>query len=108
MGVRVYIFNGDFTRKKLDNRSQCAYFMGYKSNIVVIIYYKPNQTKYIHRYHNIWFHEYNFRISTEENHTPRYLFLQQDTESIMYNSDFLNLVPCELDLKFTTFCDFLY
>ena len=42
--------------------------------------------------------EYNSFISIENKHTPGYLLLKQDPESLVHNSDLLNFIPCELDL----------
>ena len=62
-GVRVYIINGRATRKKLDDRSDRGYFMGYATTAVVILYWKPAQPFIIHRDHHVWFYEYNSRLS---------------------------------------------
>ena len=51
------------------------------------------------------FGEYNYGLSIEENNAPVYLILQQYAESFIHNSDLLNLVPCEIDLTSTPFCD---
>ena len=52
-----------------------------------------------------WFDEYNYRLSIEDKYTPGYLPLQQYPESLICNSDLLNLIPCEVDLTSTTFSD---
>ena len=62
-GARVYIINGRATRKKLDDRSHRGYFMGYAATTGVILYWKPDQPIIIHRSHNVWFDEYNYRLS---------------------------------------------
>ena len=55
--------------------------------------------------HNVWFDEYNSRISIEEKHTLGYLLLRQYHESHVHNSYLLNFIKCELDLIPTLFCD---
>ena len=57
----------------------------------------------IHRYHHVWFDEYNYRLSIEDKHTPGSLLLRQDPEGHIHDSDLLNLIPCELDLTSTPF-----
>ena len=52
----------------------------------------------IHRDHNYWFDEYNYRLSREEKSTPISLLSQKYPKSILHNSDLLILIPCELDL----------
>ena len=79
--------------------------MEYLSATVFIIYCKPEQTYYIHRDHHDWFDEYNYRIYTEDKDTPVSLLLQQYPEILISNSDFLNLIPCKLDIIYTPFCD---
>ena len=54
--------------------------MGYAANTGVIIYWKPDQLFVIHRYHHVWFDEYNSHLSIEDKHTPGSLLLQQDPE----------------------------
>ena len=71
----------------------------------VIIYWKPDQHFVINRAHHVWFDEYNPFISIEDTHTPCSLLIQQDPESYAHNSYPLNLIPCELDLTSTPFCD---
>ena len=104
-GGIVYIINGRVTRNKLGDRSHHGYFMGYEATTGVIIYCNLYQTFVIYRAHHFWFDEYNSHISIEENHTPGSLLLQQDPESHFHNSDLLNLIPCEIDIISTTFCD---
>ena len=77
--------------------------MGCASTTGVIIYCKPDQIFVIHRSHNIWFDEYNPRLSIEDKHTPGSLLLQQYPERFIHNSDLLNLIPCELDITSTPF-----
>ena len=79
--------------------------MVYSAIIGVILYWKPYQTFFIHRAHHVWFNEYNYLLSIEYKHNPGYLLLQQYPESNIHNSDLLNLITCELDLKSTPFCD---
>ena len=55
--------------------------------------------------HHVWFDEYNSRLSGEDKHTPGSLLLQQDPENHIHNSDLLNLIPCDIDLTSTPFCD---
>ena len=65
-----------------------------------------NQIKlFIHRSHHVWFDEYNYFISIEYKRTTGYLLLRQYPESLIYNSDLLNLIPCELDITSTSFFD---
>ena len=78
------------TRKKLDDRSHCGYFMGYAATTGVIIYWKTDQ-----------FDEYNYCIFTEDKHALGYLPLKQYPESNVHDSDLLNLIPCELDFTST-------
>ena len=103
--VIFYIINGSVTIKKLDNISQWAYFMGYASNKVFLIYKKTDHTCNGHRFHYAWFYEYIYFISTEDNNTLIYLLIQQYPESIINNLDMINLVPCELDLTPIPFWD---
>ena len=79
--------------------------MGYAYTKVVVIYWKPDQHSVIHRYHHVWFDEYNDLISIEYKHTPVSLLLQKDLESLINNSDLLKLIPRELDILSTTFSD---
>ena len=39
------------------------------------------------------------------NHTPGYLPLQKYCEIILHNFYLIKLIPCELDLTSTPFCD---
>ena len=79
--------------------------MIYSDTTVVIIYQKPEQIFFIHRYNHIWFDEYNSPISIEDNHTPGSLILQQDPERRVHNSDLLNLIPFKVDIISTPFSD---
>ena len=79
--------------------------MGYAATTGVILYWKPDQPFIIHRAHNVWFDEYNYCLSIEENHTPGSLLLRQDPEGHINNSDLLNLISCELDLTSTPLRD---
>ena len=72
--------------------------MGYVATTGVIIYWKPDTSLFIHRYHHIWFDEYN-------SHTTGSFIPQQYPESIINHSDLLNLIPCELDITSTPFFD---
>ena len=85
-GVRVYIINGNATRKKLYDISHWGYFMGYEATKGVIIYWKPDKPFIIYRAHHVWFDEYNSHLSIEENHTPGYLLLWQDPEGHIHDS----------------------
>ena len=78
--------------------------MGYASTTGVIIYWKPDQPFVVHRAHHIWFDEYSYCFSIEENHTPGYLLLKQYPEIILHHSELLNLIPFELDIISTPFC----
>ena len=79
--------------------------MGYAATTGVILYWKLDQPFIIHRSHNVWFDEYNSRLSIEDNHTPGSLLLCQYPEGRIHDLDLLNLIPCELDLTFTPFSD---
>ena len=79
--------------------------MYYSDTPGVIIYWNPDHIFVIHRAHDVWFYYYNHHLYIEDNHTPGYLLLQQDLESFIHNSELLNLIPCELDIKSTLFCD---
>ena len=78
--------------------------MVYAANTGVIIYCKPYWPFYIHRYNHSWFDEYNYPFYIEYKHTPGYLLRQQYPESILHNSDQLNLIPCKLDITPTLVC----
>ena len=93
-GIRVYIINGRVTRKKLDDRSHRGYYMRYAATTGVILYWKPYQHFFIHRAHNIWFDEYNSRLSIACKHTPGYLPLQKYNKNNIHNSDLLKLIQC--------------
>ena len=67
--------------------------MGYAATTGVILYWKPDQPFIIHRYHHDWFDEYNSWLSIEDKHTPGSLFLRQDPEGHIHNSELLNLIP---------------
>ena len=101
----VYIINGRVTRNNIYDRSHRGYFMEYEYTTGFILYWKPNQSFVIHRAHHVWFDEYNSRISIEDKHTLVSLLLIQYLESCIYNSNLLNLIPCEIDLKTTSFND---
>ena len=58
--------------------------MGYGANTGVIIYWKKHQNVSTDRYHNDWFDKYNYRIYTEDNHTPDILLLSQYPESLLH------------------------
>ena len=90
---------------QLDDRSHRGYLMGYTATTGVIIYWKPYQPFVIHRYHHVWFDEYNYCLSIEVKHTPGSLILRQYPEGNIHYSDLLNLIPCELDLTSTPFSD---
>ena len=79
--------------------------MGYSSSTGVIIYWKADQTFVIHGSHHVWFDEYNYFLSINDKHTPGSLPLVQDTESCIHYSYLPDLIPCELDLTYTPFCD---
>ena len=59
----------------------------------------------IHRSDNVWFDKYNSSFSIEDKINPGSLILQQYPESLICNSDPINLIPYELDLTFTPFSD---
>ena len=105
LGVIFYIINGCATRKKLDDISHRGYFMGYADTTRVILYWKPYQPFFIHRYHHVWFDAYNYFLSIEEKHTPGYLLLWKYPEGYIRNSGFLNLIPCERELTYTPISD---
>ena len=104
-GVRVYIIIGRSTRNKLDDRSHRGYFMGCAATTGVILYWKPDQPFIIHIAHHVWLDEYNYRLYIEDNQTPGYLLLRQDTESHIHHYELLNLIPCKLDLTSPPFSD---
>ena len=102
-GVRVYIINGRDTRKNLDDRPHRGYFIGYETNIGIILYWKPDQPFVIHISHHVWFDEYNYRLSIEDKHTLCYLLLRKYPEGHIYDSYLLNLITRKLDLISNTF-----
>ena len=63
LGVKVYIINGDVTRKKLHDRSHRGYLIGYEDTTGVTIYWNPYQYFVIHRDNHVWFDEYNSHLS---------------------------------------------
>ena len=77
--------------------------MGYAANTGVIIYCNPDQPLVLHRAHHVCFDEYNSLLSIEYKHTPGSLLLQQYPESLINNSDLLNLIPCERFITSTPF-----
>ena len=77
--------------------------MGYTATIGVITYWKPYQHFVIQRAHHIWFDEYNYRLSIEDNHNPGSLLLWQDHGIHIHHSELLNFFPCELDLTYNPF-----
>ena len=79
--------------------------MGYAADIIVIIYWKKDQSFVIHRAHHAWFDECNYRLFVEENNNSSYLLLKRDPESLIHNSDILSLIPCDLGITFTPICD---
>ena len=97
--MRVYIINGRATRKKLDDRSYRAYFMGYAATTGVILYWKPDQPIIIHRAHHVWFDEYNSRLSIEDKHTPRSSLLRKYPEGHIHNSDHIFIVSPRTSLQ---------
>ena len=103
--MRVYITNGHATIKKLDDRLHLGYFMGYAATTGGILYWKPYQPFVIRRAHHVWFDEYNYVLFIKDRHTPGSLLLWKDPEGFIHDSDLLNLIPCKLDLTYTTFSD---
>ena len=79
--------------------------MVYSNTTESIIYWNPDQNFFTHRAHHIWSDEYNSIISIEDKHTPGSLLLQQYPDILLRNLDLLNLIPCEIDLTYTPFCD---
>ena len=79
--------------------------MGYADTTWVILYWKLDEPFVIHKVHNVWFDEYNYRLSIRYKHTPGYLFLRYYPGIFIHNSDLLKLIPCELDIASTPFCD---
>ena len=101
--MKFYIINGRVTINKLDDVSHRGDFVGYSATVGFIIYWNPERIFVIQIYHHVWFDECNYCISTEYNHYPGYLLLQQYPEIIIHNSDLLNLFPYELDLTSNPF-----
>ena len=79
--------------------------MGYADTTGVIIYWNIDQPFLIYIFHHVWFDEYNYHLSIGEKHTTGSLLLWQYHEINIHNSDLINLIPCEIDLTTTTFCD---
>ena len=79
--------------------------MGYSATTEVILYCNPDQPFEIQSDHHVWFDKYDYRLSIYGKHIPGYLLLPQYPEIIIHNSDLLNLIPCELDITLTPFCD---
>ena len=79
--------------------------MGYVATTGVILYCKTYQSFIIQIAHHVWFDEDNSRLYIEYKHTPGSLPLQQYPEVHIYDSDLLNLIPCELDLTSTPCSD---
>ena len=104
-GLRVYTINGLVTINKLGDRSNNVYLMIYAATTGVIIYCNPCHNFPINRSHHAWFYEYNYRLYTEDKHTPGYLLIQQYPGIILHNLDLINLIPCELGLTSTLFRD---
>ena len=104
-GLIVYIINGRVTRNNFDDRSHRCYCMGYETTTGVIIYWNTDQHFIIQRAHHIWFDEYNYCISIEYKHNIGFSPLQKYPESIIHNSDLLNLIPCKPDITSTTYSD---
>ena len=92
--ARANIINGHVTRKKLNDRPHRDYFIVYLTTTGVILCWKPDHSFIIHRSHHVSFDEYNYLISIEYNHTSGYLQVQKHPESLLHNSDPLNLIPC--------------
>ena len=103
--VRFYIINGRATRKKLDDISHRVYFMIYTATTGFIIYRKPDQPFFIHIAHHVWFDEYTYCFSIEDNHNPGSLLFWKYPEGIINSSYLLNFIPYELDLTSNPFSD---
>ena len=67
--------------------------MRYAATTGVILYWKPDQPFIILRAHQVWFDEYNYRLSIEDKHTPVSLLLWQYPEGRIHYSDLLDLIP---------------
>ena len=68
MGCENYIINGRVTRNNLDDISHCGYLMGYVDTTGVILYWNPYHNFVIHISYQVWFGEYNYRLSIEDKH----------------------------------------
>ena len=79
--------------------------MVYAATTGVIICWNLEHTFVIHINNHAWLDENNYCISIEDKRNTGSLMLQKYPESNIYNSDLLNLIPCELDLTSTPFCD---
>ena len=79
--------------------------MGHTVTSGVILYCNPDQPYYTHRAHHSWFDEYSYCIYTEENRAPGYSLLQKGPESLIRNLYMLSLIPWEIVLTSTPFCD---
>ena len=79
--------------------------MGYTATTGVILCWNPDKTFVIHRAHHIFLEKYNAHLSIEDNHNPGSLLLQQDHGSLLQNLDLHELIPCEIDITPTPFCD---
>ena len=84
--VIFYVSNGRVTRKNLDDRSHCGYFVVYSYTTVVILYCKRDHSFSIRGSHYSWFDEYNYHISMEDKHTPGSLPFQQYPDILLHNS----------------------
>ena len=103
--MRVYTINERVTRNSIDDISHRGYLMGYAATTGVIIYWNPDQHFFIHIDYCVWCDECNYIISRKDKHTPGYLLLQKYLESLIHNSDHLNLIQFELDITSTPFLD---
>ena len=59
--------------------------MGYADITGVIIYWNPYQNFIIHISHNVWFDEYNYPLSIQDNNTPGSLLLKKYSEILIHN-----------------------
>ena len=69
--------------------------MGYIATTGVILYWKPDQPFIIHRAHNVWFDEYNSRLSIED----KRLVPAQDVHFFYTRSHFSAFQNCALILS---------
>ena len=60
--------------------------MGYAATTGVILYWKPDQHFVIQIAHNVWFDEYNSRLSIEDKHTTGSLLLCKVSEGHINDS----------------------